>query len=68
VPNDGRRLGEDSAASYEAGLPLHNWTPEVPILVGELKPCKAFNNDTNSTPSVMQFGIVLATAFYALLI
>lgn len=62
-----RRLADEPPVS-QFGYPIATYNNATPVFSGNAKLCKDFDNNSNSTASVMQFGIVLATAFYALLI
>jgi len=57
----------DNAEKYEFGLPYDNFEIDENYFAGSANPCKTFSQDSNSS-SALQIGIVLATAFYALLI
>jgi len=59
---------EDAKVAHKFGLPIMMYTDQKNVFTHEpANVCRDFNN-SNSTASIMQFGIVLATAFYALLI
>jgi len=59
----------DTKEAHKFGLPIMKFSSSKNVFTHEpAKVCRDFNNSSNSTASIMQFGIVLATAFYALLI
>jgi len=60
----------ETKVAHKFGLPIYKYESTYPVFTQDssAKVCRDFNNNSNSTASIMQFGIVLATAFYALLI